>query len=179
VPALLESDTAPRAAAVAQIALDRVTLKAAEGTAWPAGTEISGTLFLPDDDILFRGQVLGVRRGSSAGETFVDCALIWTDQDGRDRLDVALHASCWYRPLVGQREAGLTCVDWALRRFGNPKSDGDSTWEPVLYCASPDLRWRGGYIRAAAPGELAAFGRLPEKAVLQMMRPGSSAPGPL
>jgi hypothetical protein len=105
--------------------------------------------------------------------------LIWTDQDGRDRLDVALHASCWYRPLVGQREAGLTCVDWALRRFGNPKSDGDSTWEPVLYRAAPDLRWRGGYIRAAAPGELAAFGRLPEKAVLQMMRPGSSAPAGL
>jgi cellulose synthase (UDP-forming) len=175
VPALIEADRAPRAAAVAQIALDRITLTAAEGTAWSAGTEISGTLFLPEDDIAFRAQVLSVRREPSSTEIAVDCAFLWAGQDGRDRLDVALHASCWYRPLVGQREAGPTCVDWALRLFGKPKGGGASAWEPALYRVVPDLRWRGGYIRASEPGELAAFGRLPENAVLEVMRPGSSA----
>jgi hypothetical protein len=176
---LIEADRAPRAAAVAQIALDRITLTAAEGAAWSAGTEISGTLFLPEDDIGFRAQVLSVRREPSAPEIAVNCAFLWAGQDGRDRLDVALHASCWYRPLVGQREARPTCVDRALWLFGKSKGGDDSAWEPVLYRMVPELRWRGGYVRASAPGELAAFGRLPENAVLEVMRPGSSVPAAL
>lgn len=176
VPAMILTRAEPRAAAIEEIAIHRLTLRAPDRAGWTAGAELTGTLFLPGETIAFQARIAGVRPDPAGPGAALDCTLLWSDAGERDRLDVALHATCWYRAISGQREARATFVDAILRALGRPAA-GETTgaWEPVLYRGTGESRWHGGYARGAPGFELAAFRVLPEGAVLEFLRPGQSA----
>ncbi|MCW5774540.1 MAG: hypothetical protein KIT16_23045, partial [Rhodospirillaceae bacterium] len=147
---------------IERIALHRLTARVA-GEGWQTGAALGGTLFLPGGPIAVRGRVVSVRKDAGAAENLVECALDWPDAALRDRLDVALHASCWYRPIAGQREAASMRV--AGRRLFRRRENPGGLWRPVLFRAAGDHEWRGGYVRTSR-AELAAFAPLAPGTVL-------------
>lgn len=100
--------------------------------AFKVGDRLSAELFLPGH--LLPVDAVVERIESRGGRSRVLIGLMWGASAGRDRLDLALHAGRWYRPIVGYRESVRTPYD-VLKDFMDTGRLGKPTppiWKPAI-----------------------------------------------
>lgn len=121
-----------------ELSADRFTFCADRGAFIDVGSQYSGRLFLPDGDELCLVNVTGRSSDGPRDTRRINCTVQWPDRSARDRVELALHAGRWYRPVMGYHEAIATPFELLRRLFAK----GDGT-------PHAKLRWMPAVLRPA------------------------------
>jgi cellulose synthase (UDP-forming) len=151
--------------------------------ACPAGTTLSGRVFLPGGALRFRAIAEAPQRTGAAAATAqaIACSLSWERPGDRDRLDLALHSCGWHRRFVNCGDYLPTVLELIEQRLLRrpPSVPAPVPWIPVLYrraatAAAGDWRFALVFDPAQDRGELLCFESVAPGTRLALLDPAGS-----
>lgn len=141
----------PLAGLVSSISTHGMTFKIAGPIdAWKAANELSGTVYLPEGPIAFRGTIespdeIERLEGVLPGKNEFGIRFQWPNSHDRDCLDLALYSCGWHRKFVHPDLYLVTPLEWITNKlFARSPAEPLEQWTYILYRDATDTTasWR-------------------------------------